>query len=463
MASSNPDTIEMTSGPVFPAVIRFSIPLAAAGILQLLFNAADTVVVGQFAGSLSLAAVGATSCLINLLISLFIGISVGVNIVIARYLGSGSKERVSVCIHTAIALSLWLSIFVTAGCMVFCVPLLRVMGTPGELMPLSSLYIRIYFIGLPANLTYNFAAAILRAFGDTKRPMYYLGVSGALNLILNLIMVILLKMDVAGVAIATVASQYVSVFLILRCLTRFEGYSRLSLRNLKLDRAEAIQMVRIGLPVGLQTSLSSLSSTLVQKALNSFGSAAIAANTATVHLTNFINISMNAVFNAAITFTSQNIGAKAYDRIRKILITCCLCILIIAVPLCLVNTFCVRPLLNIFISKEDPLYDEIVQLGVIKMYYVCLPFFICGLGEVICGMVRGLGRTWLPMIISTIGSCGIRIGWILTVFRKNPTFEVLHLSYPVSWIFTMLAHLICFIICWKKLCNSVNENRLQAI
>ncbi len=462
MSSSNPDTIEMTSGPIFPAVLRFSLPLAIAGMLQLLFNAADTVVVGQFAGSLCLAAVGATSSLINTLIGLFMGISVGVNIVVARYLGSKNEEGVTKSIHTAIALSLWLSLFVTAGCELLCVPLLRAMGTPEELLPLSACYTRIYFIGLPANLTYNFASAVLRAFGDTKRPMYFLGFSGLLNLILNLIMVVCFKMDVAGVAIATVVSQYASVFLVLRCLSRFEGSAKLSLHNLKLDKAESVQMIKIGLPVGVQTALSSFSSTLIQKALNSFGSAAIAANTATVHLTNFINIAMNAVFNAAITFTSQNYGAKSYSRICKILRTCCLCILIIAIPLCIFNTFCVRPLLNIFISKADPLYDEIVRLGVVKMYYVCLPFFLWGIAEVICGMVRGLGKTWLPMIVSTAGSCGVRILWLWTVFRRHPTFEVLHISYPASWSITLVAHFICFVVCWKKLQKQIANDNISA-
>ena len=325
--------LDMLNGALLPKLMMFSLPLALTGILQLLFNAADVIVVGKFAGSTSLAAVGATSALINLLTGAFIGISVGVNILVARYIGCRDDAGVSRAVHSAITLSLLLGVVTFLLGFFLSTPMLELMGTPDDVLRLASLYLRIYFIGIPGALIYNFAAAILRAYGDTKRPLLFLAVSGVLNVFLNLFFVIVCRLDVAGVAIATVVSQYVSVVLILVCLMRQTGPARLSLRQLRLHPSEALRMIQIGLPAGLQSVVFNISNVMVQSCVNSFGADVIAANTASANIAAFTYTAMNAVFHAAITFTSQNLGARRYDRIWNIFWNCQLTVMLIGVPL----------------------------------------------------------------------------------------------------------------------------------
>ena len=442
--------VNMTEGALLPKVIRFSLPLAATGVLQLLFNAADVIVVGKFAGATALAAVGATTALINLIVNAFLGVSVGVNILVARYLGCRDDARVRACVQTTFALSLVLGLIVMVAGLTLSTPLLELMDTPADVLPLSSLYLRIYFLGVPGVLMYNFGAALLRAFGDTKRPMLFLTVSGVVNACLNLFFVIVCRMSVDGVATATVISQYISLFLVILCLCRSEGLSHLDIRRIRIDREESLRMIQIGLPAGLQSTLFSFSNVLIQSSVNSFGASVVAANTAAASIEGFIYTAMNSVFHAAITFTSQNLGAGKIGRIKKVLAACLTTVLMIGLPLNLLCYLLGPDLLSIYVSSADPTYADVIRYGVIRLHRIGCVYFLCGLMEVLCGMVRGLGRSWLPMFVTGVGACLSRIVWIYTIFRSIHTPEVLYLSYPMSWILTLVLHSICFIVIYSS-------------
>ena len=420
--------LDMLNGALLPKLMMFSLPLALTGILQLLFNAADVIVVGKFAGSTSLAAVGATSALINLLTGAFIGISVGVNILVARYIGCRDDAGVSRAVHSAVTLSLLLGVVTFLLGFFLSTPMLELMGTPDDVLRLASLYLRIYFIGIPGALIYNFAAAILRAYGDTKRPLLFLAVSGVLNVFLNLFFVIVCRLDVAGVAIATVVSQ-----------------------------SEALRMIQIGLPAGLQSVVFNISNVMVQSCVNSFGADVIAANTASANIAAFTYTAMNAVFHAAITFTSQNLGARRYDRIWKIFWNCQLTVMLIGVPLCVLSTVFGPQLLSIYVSADDPARDAVIAMGMIRTYYVTTPYFLCGIMEVCCGMVRGLGKSWLPMVVTIFGACVMRIVWIYTIFAWKHTLPALYVSYPISWVITAAMHVVCFVYFWKRIRRKLEQ------
>ncbi len=451
MARSKSVSIDMTGGPLLSGILQFSLPLAATGMLQLLFNAADVIVVGKFAGSIALAAVGATSSLVNLIVNTFIGISVGVNILIARRVGCRNEDGVRRASHCAIALSAVLGLLMMLLGLFLSRPLLELMDTPADILEKSSLYLTIYFIGVPFTLIYNFGAAILRAYGDTKRPMLYLTISGIINAVLNLFFVIVCKIDVAGVAIATVISQVVSVVLVMRCLMCFDGWAQIHLKELRIHKAEAIQMLQIGLPAGLQTTLFNISNVMVQSAVNGFGADVVAANTASSNIAAFTYTAMNSVYHAAITFTSQNLGARLYDRINKIFWSCNAAVLIIGIPLCALSTIFGPQLLSVYIARSDPAFDVIIQAGMVRTYYTTTVYILCGLMDACCGMVRGLGAAWIPMLVSLTGACLLRIVWIWTLFRWDHTLQMLYVSYPISWVVTTLAHLICYVVIWKRM------------
>ena len=451
--------LDMLNGALLPKLMMFSLPLALTGILQLLFNAADVIVVGKFAGSTSLAAVGATSALINLLTGAFIGISVGVNILVARYIGCRDDAGVSRAVHSAVTLSLLLGVVTFLLGFFLSTPMLELMGTPDDVLRLASLYLRIYFIGIPGALIYNFAAAILRAYGDTKRPLLFLAVSGVLNVFLNLFFVIVCRLDVAGVAIATVVSQYVSVVLILVCLMRQTGPARLSLRQLRLHPSEALRMIQIGLPAGLQSVIFNISNVMIQSSINSFGADVVAANTAAGNLDSFIYTACNSVYHASMTFTSQNLGAGRPERIKPVYRDCILTVLLIGVPMCALLYFFGRPLLGIYIAKDDPAYASVLASGMVRVTYMGMTYFVCGIMETCCGMVRGLGRSWMPMVVTIFGACVLRIIWIYTIFQTHHTLDVLYLSYPVSWVVTSAVHVLCFILIYRRMMARWNAHK----
>lgn len=437
--------MDMCSGPLFGKILSFSIPLMLSGILQLLFNAADTIVVGRFAGSTALAAVGSTSALINLLVNLFIGFSVGANVLVARYYGAKDDEGVSETIHSAILLSIICGLVLLIVGVTITKQILIWMGTPEDVLGQASLYLKIYFLGMPVTLLYNFGSSILRAVGDTKRPLYFLAFAGIINVILNLIFVIGFGLGVAGVAIATVASQTVSAGLIIRCLTRMEGACRLDMHKLRLVKERTKRMVQIGLPAGLQGTVFSLSNVLIQSSVNSFGSIAMAGNTAAANIEGFIYIAMNTFHQTAMSFSSQNLGAGKHERIHKVLFICLG--MVTAVGLVMgVSAYAAAPyLLSIYSSDQ-----EVIGYGILRMSIICTTYFICGIMDTMVGALRGIGYSFMPMVVSLLGACGLRIVWIFTFFTWNRSLESLYISYPISWFITASVHVICYIIVRRK-------------
>lgn len=437
--------IDMCTGALLPKILIFTLPLILSGILQLLFNAADVIVVGRFAGNESLAAVGSTSSLTNLLVNLFIGLSVGVNVLVARYYGGKKDDEVSSTVHTSIIISVAGGIFLAVFGYVTARPLLQMMDTPEDVINLSVLYMRIYFMGMPVMLLYNFGSAVLRAIGDTRRPLFYLMIAGVINVVLNLWFVIGLHMGVAGVALATVISQCVSAGLIIRCLMQSDGCFKLSLSKLHMDWDKFGRIVRIGLPAGIQGSLFSISNVLIQSSVNSFGSVAMAGNTASSNVEGFVYTSMNAVHQTAVSFTGQNLGGKKFDRINKILIECLIITTVIGLVMGNGAVLFGHQVLGLYSADE-----EVILYGIKRMCIICTTYCLCGIMDVMVGSIRGLGYAVMPMIVSLMGACVFRIIWIYTAFQWNKTLETLYISYPISWALTALAHVICFVIVRKK-------------
>ena len=446
MSKNKSYEIDMCNGPLLGKILLFSIPLMLSGVLQLLFNAADIVVVGRFAGHQALAAVGSTSALINLLVNVFIGLSVGTNVMVANYYGAGDRERLSQTVHTAILSSIicGLALIFIGGFL--AKPMLTLMGTPDDVLHQAALYMRIYFAGMPVFMLYNFGAAILRAVGDTRRPLYYLLIAGVLNVGLNLIFVIVFHMGVAGVALATVISQIVSAFLVIRALMNSDDMIRLELKKLKIHPARLRKMIRIGLPAGMQGAIFSVSNMLIQSSINSFGSIAMAGSTAAGNIEGFVYTAMNSFYQTALSFTSQNMGAGKYKRVGRILILCQICVTITGLVLGNGSYLFGRQLLGIYSS--DP---QVIAYGLLRMSYLCIPYFLCGNMDVMVGSLRGMGYSIMPMLVSLAGACGIRVIWIYTIFRMNHTLETLFTSYPISWTITAVVHLICFMIAYRKL------------
>ncbi|MBR5519476.1 MAG: MATE family efflux transporter [Clostridia bacterium] len=438
----------MCRGPLAGKLLRFSLPLILSGILQLLFNAADLAVVGQCAeeGDTALAAVGSTSALTNLLVNLFIGLSVGANVVVARLYGAGNRKSIGKATHTAITLALLGGLALVVIGFFLSRPLLEMMDTPESVIDRSVVYMRIIFFGMPASMLYNFGAAILRSIGDTKRPLYFLMFAGVLNVGLNLMFVLGFSMDVDGVALATILSQTVSAALILLCLMRMDGPCKVSLRSLRLHKTEALQIIRIGLPAGIQSIMFSISNVLIQSSINSFGKQAMAGNTAAGNLEGFIYTAMNSVYQAALSFTGQNNGAGQYKRINRVLWVSLIFVTIVGVALGMIVLLFGRQLLGIYSDEA-----VVVDYGMIRLKLFMTTYYLCGIMEVCGGIMRGLGYAITPMIVALAGACGFRVLWIYTIFAANHTLLVLYISYPISWILTAAAHLGCFLVAKRKL------------
>ncbi len=433
--------IDMCSGPLFSKIILFSIPLMLSGILQLLFNAADIVVVGRCAGSESLAAVGSTSALINLLINLFMGLSVGTNVLVARYFGARQEGELSDTVHTSMVVAAVSGVILIAVGFLVSEPILTMMGTPENVLPLSVIYMKIYFVGMPATLIYNFGSAVLRGVGDTRRPLYYLFIAGVVNIILNLFFVIVCSMGVAGVALATVISQCISAFLVVLCLLRTDSMYRLELRKLRIEKHKLFGIIRIGFPAGLQGAVFSVSNVLIQSSVNSFGSVAMAGNTAASNIEGFIYTAMNALYQTALSFVSQNYGVGNDKRIARIMWYCEGLVLVIGAALGAGALLAGRQLLSIYNSEP-----EVIQYGMNRMWVICTTYYLCGMMDVMVGGLRGVGFSVPPMIVSITGACGFRIFWIYTVFAMNRSLRTLYISYPVSWALTGGVHLICYLL-----------------
>ncbi len=440
--------LDMTTGALLPKMLRFALPLMLSSLLQLLFNAADIAVVGKFAGDNSLAAVGSTSSLINLMTNLFLGLSIGANVLSAKYTGAGDKERTSKVVHTAVTISLLSGAILTVIGLLFAPQFLALMDSPDDVIGLASLYMRVYFLGMPAMMFYNFGSSLLRSKGDTKRPLYYLTAAGVINVLLNLLFVIVFRMDVAGVALATIISQYMSAALVFRCLLKEEDESfRVVWSKLKIDASTLWSLVRIGVPAGLQGVVFSLSNVVIQSSINGFGPVIMAGSSAASSLEGFVWVSMNAFHQAALTFTSQNIGAKKYSRINKILFCAEGCAMVAGLVFGNLAFIFGRPLLSIYTDSAAS-----IDAGMVRLAIICTTYLLCGMMDTIVGSIRGMGYGVTPTIVSMIGACGLRLLWIGTIFQipKFHTPEVLFTSYPVTWTLTFLAHLVCFILMRKK-------------
>ena len=437
--SQSPHNEPIGNEPLFNKILTFSLPIMAMNILQLLFNTVDMVVVGRFSGSNALAAVGATGALINLIITLFMGLSVGTTVVVARYYGARQADDVSRSVHTSIAISIIGGLVVMVVGLVFCKPLLVMMGTPGNILDLSVLYMRIYFISMPASMVFNFGAAILRAVGDSRHPMYFLIVTGILHVVLNLFFVIVLHMSVDGVAWATVISQSLSVLLIMIFLSRCDGAIRFIPRKMGIDRQKLRAIVRIGLPAGLQGLLFSISNVLIQSAVNSFGSTMVAASSASSNIENYIGTTMNAYYNAALTFTAQSMGAKKYSRIDTIAKVCTALVFATWFFIGGAAMLFGRPLLGIFTTDLN-----VIKLGMLRLYVMMIAYFTCGIMNVYPGLTRGMGYSISPMLCTLVGACLLRIVWLATVFAWHPTELILFVAYPVTWALAGIGQVIIF-------------------
>ena len=444
--------MDMTEGPLTTKIIKFTIPVMLSGILQLLFNTADVIVVGRFTGKTALAAVGSTGSLINLLVSLFIGLSIGTNVLVARYQGAKDDKAVSETVHTSIALGIVGGLILLIVGIVATRPLLEMMATPEDVIDQSTLYMRILFFGMPLNLILNFGAAILRAIGDTKRPLYYLTIAGVINLFLNIFLVTVFSLGVAGVAIATVISEGVSCGLILLCLKHETGAIRLYFNRIKINPSKCVDIMKIGLPAGLQGCIFSISNVLIQSSVNSFGSTVMAGNTAASNIEGFVYVSMNSLHQTCISFTSQNFGAGKFKRIKKVLINCLAIVAITGLVLGNSAYFFGKFLLSAYNNEA-----EVISYGLIRLSIISTMYFLCGLMDVMVGAMRGIGYSILPMIVSLVGACGLRIVWIYTVFVKFRTLDILFISYPVTWTITFLSHLVCYYIVTRKYKDKFRE------
>ena len=431
--------IDMCNGPLLSKILLFSVPLMMSGILQLLFNAADIIVVGRFAGSSALAAVGSTSSLINLLINVFVGLSVGVNVLVAKYYGGQREKDMSETVHTAVLTSLLSGLFLVILGGIAARPLLHLMGTPDDVLDQAVLYMRIYFLGMPVLMVYNFGAAILRAIGDTRRPLYFLFMAGVVNVALNLFFVIGLGMGVDGVGWATVISEHVSALLVLKSLMEAPGALKLNLKELRIHPKKLKRIVKIGLPAGMQGAIFSISNVLIQSSVNSFGSIAMAGNTASANIEGFVYTAMNAVYQTNLSFTSQNLGGRKYSRINRIMYICLAVVTIVGITLGITAVLAGDLLLGIYSSDA-----QVLHYGMLRLEIICGTYFLCGIMDCMVGSLRGLGYSVIPMFVSLTGACGFRVLWVFTVFAAYRSLDVLYLSYPVSWAITAIAHMITF-------------------
>lgn len=420
-------------------MVMFALPIMAVNLLQLVFNAADMIVVGRFEGARALAAVGATGSLFNLIVNLFMGLSVGTAVIVAQDYGARRVEGIRQSVHTSIAVSLIGGGVATAIGLSFCAPLLRWMGTPEDIIGLSTLYMRIVFAGMPASMVFNFGAAILRAVGDSRRPMYFLVVSGAVNVVFNLFFVAVLRLGVAGVGWATVISQYLALILIMISLSRQEGALRCQWQRLKIHRQKLVQLLRIGVPAGLQSVLFSISNVLIQSAVNSFGTTMVAASAASSNVENLVATPMNAYYQAAITFTGQSMGAEDYDRIDRIAKNCTALVFVTWLILGGITLSFGRTLLAFYTT--DP---AVIELGMRRMKVLMSLYFTCGIMNVFPGLTRAMGYSVLPMLSTLVGACLLRIVWLATVFRLYPTQLVLFAVYPVTWTIAGLGQVASF-------------------
>ena len=439
---------DMLQGPLFSGIISYAVPIILTSVLQLLFNTMDIVVVGRFCGSISVAAVSNTAELINLITTLFIGLSVGTGVSVAHALGGHQEQTVHKIVHTALPLAVISGFILTAVGVMYADSFLKLMNTPENVLPLSGIYMKIYFAGITFSMIYNFSASILRAAGDTKGPLVYLLVAGVINVALNVVFVTIFHMDVAGVALATIISQGVSAALVVAALMRRTDACKLMLNRIRLYKPQLLKMIKLGLPAGLQGALFGISNVIIQSSINSFGDVLMSGNGAAANIEGFIFFAFNAFYETAVNYTGQNAGANQYNRIRKIYAICLVCSLTITLGLSLLVYGFGRQLLGIYITDSP----EAIEHGMVRLGYVCLLYFLCTPQHITTGVLRGMGASLSPMLISVLGICGFRLAWIYTVFQipQYHTPQCLYLSYVVSWIITFIILLVAFLAVYRK-------------
>lgn len=438
--------MNMCEGPLFKQIVVFTVPIMLSGLLQLLFNAADLMVVGNFCGSNSVGAVGSTASLVNLLVNFFMGISSGAGATVAMAIGAGDRERTHKTVHTIMPLALICGALLTVLGLIFTGPILVLMGTPEEMLPLAKLYTRIYFCGTVSNMVYNFGAAILRADGDTKRPLYYLTLAGVLNVGLNLLFVIVFKMDVAGVALATILSQTLSALLVLHALLHREGDCRLFFRDMRIYKEHLRSILKIGVPAGIQSSTFSVANIIIQSSVNSFGPAAIAGAAAASNITGFLHTCTNSFHQTALNFVGQNYGAKNFGRIKKTVWICGACAAGLGLVIGALMYVFAEPLLSLYITDSA----DAIRYGTERILYATIPYFLCGTLDMFTGAMRGMGSSTVPMFITIVANCLLRVVWVFTVFAYFGTWMSLYLAYPISWGFAVVVIIIAFVLLFRK-------------
>lgn len=445
---NNKYAMDMCEGPILKKMLLFALPLMASSLLQLLFNAADIIVVGRFAGDNSLAAVGSTTSIINLLVNLFMGLSVGANVLVARFFGAKREDELSATVHTAMTISIISGIVLTIIGVSGARVILTLMQTPENVLDLAVIYLRTYFLGMTAMMIYNFGAAILRAVGDTKRPLYFLMIAGVINVSFNLLFVIVFKWGVFGVGVATTISQVVSATFVIRCLLREQSGIQLRLKKLRIQKDVLLKILQIGLPAGFQGILFSLSNVFIQSSVNSFGATVVAGNSAAANIEGFIYVSTNAFHQAAISFTSQNYGAKKYDRINRIMFVAQGCTIVMGTVFGVGAVLMGPVLLSLYTTSA-----AVVEAGMLRLRMIGATYALCGVMDTMVGSLRGMGYSVVPMIFSLLGACATRILWLATVFQIEAfhTIETVYIIYPISWIITSIAHIITFIIVRKRI------------
>ena len=440
--------IDMTHGPLFKNIISYTIPIILTGFLQLLFNAADLIIVGQFCGSISVAAVGSTGSITNLIVNLFIGLSVGTGVVVAQALGANDYKKTHRAIHTAVPTALVGGVILTVIGVAFSETFLKWMDTPDEVLPLSSLYMKIYFAGIIFMMLYNFCASILRAMGDTKSPLVFLTIAGVINVALNVVFVTIFNLNVAGVALATTISQAVSAILVLVTLMRRNDECKFYFSKMKFYKAELINIIKIGLPAGIQGSLFSISNVVIQSSINSFGEVLMSGNAAALNIEGFMYICLNAFHQTTLNFTGQNIGANNLKRTKKVFLVCLASVFVIGIIVSSIVYSLGPKLLHIYLPDSA----EAIAFGMLRLKCLCLAYCLLGMMDVSGGALRGMGVSFAPMLISIIGVCGFRIGWVYSIFQipEYHTPEVLYWSYAISWGITFMAQAFAYFITYNK-------------
>lgn len=453
---------DMTEGPLLGKMLRYALPLMATGLLQVLYNASDMIVVGRFSasGSFSMGAVGSCGPLINLIVNAFMGLSVGVAVCVAQGIGAGRHKEVKDIVHTSLMGGLICGVFLAIFGFFMCKPLLALMGTPEGTMVEAVPYMKAYFIGMPAMMVYNFLASALRSSGDTKRPLIILAISGLVNVGVNLLMVIGFGMGAVGVGIATSFAQYVSAAILVVYMCRYNGVCKISLREVRLVKENIREIVRNGIPAGIQSVVFSISNVLIQSTINSYGDAVIAGSAAAGNIEGFIYIAMNSIYQTAMTFAGQNVGAEKIERVKRVGIIATLVVIVTGLIIGGVALVFGEQLLTIYINESDPVLQDIVMnAGILRLDVIATTYFLCGVMEVLSGLMRGMGKPIIPMVVSILGSCVLRIVWIITVCNIIFPGQIMYLyiAYPVTWIITSSAHLVCCIKTYKLMIAQRNS------